>query len=35
MLVYLYTRINGITKIRATLWSPQLTAEQIEEELKK
>jgi len=35
MLVYIYSRINGVVKIHATLWSPQLTSEQIQEELRK
>lgn len=33
MLVYVYSRINGRVKTRATLWSPQLTDEQIAAEL--
>jgi len=33
MLVYIYSRINGRTTIRATLWQPQLTAEQAAAEL--
>ena len=33
MLVYYYSRINGRVKIRCTLWSPQLTDEQLAAEL--
>jgi len=33
MLVYIYSRINGQIKIRATLWQKQLTAEQAAAEL--
>lgn len=35
MLAYYYSRINGRVKIRCTLWSPQLTQEQLAVELAK
>jgi len=35
MPVYIYSRINKVIKIRCTLWSPQLTDEQIRVELDK
>jgi hypothetical protein len=34
MLVYYYSRINGKITVRTTLWSPQLTDEQITTELE-